>query len=133
MIRVHLFENTDIDVNSVFTSRNAHAGISRLSCGPSAADRFLHFSTPKSDLIFMMCLINFNVKNEIKNDPQSDQQRHFYSGVLFIATMAPLSTPKVVQKGSILRPLAPQKGAKEPLWHPKRAQRSHCEGPGRLK
>ena len=76
---------------------------------------------------------NFNVKNEIKNGLKSDQKHNFSSGVLFIATMAPLSTPKVDQKGSILTPLAPQKGAKEPLWQPKRAQRSHCEGPGRLK
>ena len=47
--------------------------------------------------------------------------------------MGPISTPKVVEKGSILRPLASQKGAKGPLWRPKGAQTSHCEFPGRLK
>ena len=47
--------------------------------------------------------------------------------------MGPIGTPKVVQKGSILRPLASQKGAKGPLWRPKGAKTSHCEGPGRLK
>ena len=47
--------------------------------------------------------------------------------------MGPLSTPKVVQKGSILRPFASQKGATEPLGRPKGPQIFHCEGPGRLK
>ena len=85
-------------------------------------------------IVFLSCFSDtFSAKNEVKNDTKPDKKRHFSSGVFFIATMGPLSTPKVVQKGSILRPLAPQKGAKEPLWHPKRAQRSHCEGPGRLK
>ena len=85
-------------------------------------------------IVFLSCFSNtFSAKNEVKNDTTSDKKRHFSSGVLFIATMGPLSTPKVGQKGSILRPLAPKKGAKEPLWRPKRTQRSHCEGPGRLK
>ena len=114
MTRVHFFENADVDFTSVFTSRNAHAGISRLSWGPSAAVRILHFSTPNFDLIFITFLGNFNVKNEVKHDLNSDPKRHFYSGVLFIATMGSIGTPKVVQKGSILRPLASQKGAKGP-------------------
>ena len=53
--------------------------------------------------------------------------------MLFIAAMGPISTPNVVQTGSILRPLASKKDPKEPLWRPKGAQRSHCEGFGRLK
>ncbi len=91
------------------------------------------FSHTEFRLCFIICSFNFSVKNEVKSGLKSDKKLHVSSGVLFIATMGPLSTPKVDQKGSILRPLAPQKGAKEPLWHPKRAQRSHCEGPGRLK
>ena len=47
--------------------------------------------------------------------------------------MGPIGTPKVVQKGSILRLLASQKGAKGPLWRPKGAKTSHCEAPGRFK
>ena len=50
-----------------------------------------------------------------------------------MAIMRPTSTPKVVEKGSILRPLASQKGATEPLWRSKGSHRFHCEGPGRLK
>ena len=57
----------------------------------------------------------------------------FPQGCFFIATMGPICTPKVVQKGPILRPLAPQKDPKEPLWRPKGAQGSHCEGLWRLK
>ena len=58
-IRVHVFETADVGFTSVFIDRNAHAGISRLSCGPSAAVRFLHFSTLKFDLIFMTFLSQF--------------------------------------------------------------------------
>ena len=88
----------------------------------------------RCSMVFLSRFSNtFSAKSEVKNDTKSNKKHHFSSGVLFIATMGPLSTPKINQKGSILRPLAPQKGAKEPLWHPKRAQRSHCEGPGRLK
>ena len=47
--------------------------------------------------------------------------------------MGPISTPKVVEKGSILKPLAPPKDPKEPLWQSKGARRSHSEGLGRLK
>ena len=47
--------------------------------------------------------------------------------------MGPISTPKVVEKGTILRPFAPRIDPKEPLWRSKGAQRSHCEGLGRLK
>ena len=47
--------------------------------------------------------------------------------------MGPISTPKVIEKGTILRPLAPPIDPKEPLWRSKGAQRSHCEGLGRLK
>ena len=83
-------------------------------------------------MVLLSCFSNTSsAKNEVKNDTKSDKKRHFSSGVLFIATMGPLSTLKVVQKGSILRPLASQKGAKEPLWRPKGSQRFHCEGPGR--
>ena len=46
--------------------------------------------------------------------------------------MGPLSTSNVDQQGPILRPLASQKGAIEPLWRPKGPQRFHCEGHGRL-
>ena len=75
----------------------------------------------------------FSVKNEVKNSPKSDKKRHFSSGVLFIATMGSIGTPKVDQKGTILRLLASQKGAKGPLGRSKGAKTSHCEGPGRLK
>ena len=85
-------------------------------------------------MVFLSCFSNtFSAKNEVNNDTKSDKKQHFSSGVFFIATMGPLSTPKVDQKGSILRPLASQKGAIEPLWRPKGPQRFHCEGPGRLK
>ena len=65
------FENADVGLTSVVTSRNAHAGISRLSCGPSAAVRFLHVSTPKLYIIFYVFWVNFSVKNEVKNRPKS--------------------------------------------------------------
>ena len=68
-----------------------------------------------------------------KTIPNLTKKRHFSSGVLFIATMGPISTPKVVEKGTILRPFAPPIDPKEPLWRSKGAQRSHCEGLGRLK
>ena len=55
-----------------------------------------------------------------------------FSEALFIATKGPVSTPKVVEKGAFLRPLAHQKDSKELLWPSKGAQRSHCEGHGRL-
>ena len=85
-------------------------------------------------MVFLSCFsYTFNAKNEVNNDTKSHKKLHFSSGVLFIATMGPISTPKVVEKGSILRPLAPPKDPKEPLWRSKGTQRSHCEGLGRLK
>ena len=82
------------------------------------------------NLPWFMC-INLQQK-WCQNDPTNDKQ-HFSSGAFFIAAMGPLSTPKVVQKGPILRSLASQKGAMEPLLAPPKTQRFHCEGPGRLK
>ena len=68
--RVHflsIFEGSDLEFDMVFTSRNAHAGISGLSCGPSAAVRFLHVSTPKFDLVFDMCL-DLTVKDDVEKE-----------------------------------------------------------------
>ena len=49
------------------------------------------------------------------------------------SSMGPICTPKVGQKGSMLRPLPPQNDPKEPHWRPKGPRRSHCDGLGRLK
>ena len=83
--------------------------------------------------MFYVCWANFSVKHEFKNKPTSDKKRHFSSRVLLKATMGPISTPKVVENGIILKPFAPRIDPEEPLWRSKGAQRFHCEGIGRLK
>ena len=97
--------------------------------------RFDFYMFPhRNSILFFTCFGPILLtKLRSKIDQNLPKKHHFSSGVLFVATMGPISTPKVDQKGSILRPLASKKDPKEPLWHPKGAQRSHCEGFGRLK
>ena len=54
-----MIETADVEKTLVFTSRNAGAGISRVSCVPSAVVRFLHFSTPKFNVMFDTLLVQF--------------------------------------------------------------------------
>ena len=127
VIIAHFFENADVDFTKVFTSRNAHAGIARLSCGPSAAVRFLHVSTPNFYLVFYVFWANFSVKNEVKNRPKSDKKNDtFLQGCFLLPPWGPLVPQKWtkrvhfeafgLQKGSQRASLGPKGSPKISLW-----------------